>query len=430
MVILLAASACLFAGSALSDALMQRSIYVKEQYTAYAMAQETAPGTLSVEVFLQRMPDAEAPGIRAYAVYAGDAAPVMAEPAAADAAEAQPTHFAATLAAEGTLDALRLVPVAADGTEMEAAAIDLPRAAAEGSHVGTEAAVNNPDPNDRLNLRLGPSGTAQSLRHYYNGVRVNVLDALSDGWVAVSIGSPGGMARGYMKADFLAFGDAASQVTSVIPAYTASVASWTLYSLPDEGSAPIATYGEGQAFELLGESSAWWHIRVGDSTGFVRADVLTHAEAPEAGTAEAEAPEAASPATKEPAEEKAPRPAKDERGAEEGGLRAYRAEHSVSRRYTITAAVKESAAGQFQVAIMVQRSGHDPDGDTIASYWLYVNGEKLANIPLNPQGSDAAQNMQRFEADVAIEGTISAMRVVPEWTDGGEREEGAIAFGI
>ena len=50
---------------------------------------------------------------------------------------------------------------------------------------------------DRLNLRAAPNKEAESLGKYYNGVGVQILEELNNGWVRVRIGNRG-VAEGYM----------------------------------------------------------------------------------------------------------------------------------------------------------------------------------------------------------------------------------------
>ena len=59
------------------------------------------------------------------------------------------------------------------------------------------AVVHNPDAADRLNLRAVPNKKAESLGKYYNGVEVQILEELNNGWVRVRIGNRG-VAEGYM----------------------------------------------------------------------------------------------------------------------------------------------------------------------------------------------------------------------------------------
>lgn len=82
------------------------------------------------------------------------------------------------------------------------------------------AIVANPDPVDRLNLREKPSENAVSLGKFYNWTPVRVLEKRADGWCRVEIGEEGfGVAKGYMKTEYLAFGDEMERIASGIEIY-------------------------------------------------------------------------------------------------------------------------------------------------------------------------------------------------------------------
>lgn len=82
------------------------------------------------------------------------------------------------------------------------------------------AVVANPDVNDRLNLRTKPSESSVSLGKFYNWTQVRVIEKRADGWCEVEIGEEGsGVAKGYMKTEYLAFGDEMEQVASGIEIY-------------------------------------------------------------------------------------------------------------------------------------------------------------------------------------------------------------------
>lgn len=66
------------------------------------------------------------------------------------------------------------------------------------------AVVHNPDAADRLNLRAAPNKEAESLGKYYNGVGVQILEELNNGWVRVRIGNRG-VAEGYMMKAYLQY---------------------------------------------------------------------------------------------------------------------------------------------------------------------------------------------------------------------------------
>ena len=63
---------------------------------------------------------------------------------------------------------------------------------------GMVVVVNNPDAEDRLNLRTEPRQDAPTLGKYYNGTYPEVLSDEIDGWVKVRIFD----LEGYMMAKF------------------------------------------------------------------------------------------------------------------------------------------------------------------------------------------------------------------------------------
>lgn len=130
----------------------------------------------------------------------------------------------------------------------------------------TYAVVNNPDAADRLNIRIAPSIDAESLGKYYNGVIVQVLEDLNDEWVRVRIGN-GGFIEGYMMKKYLKY-DTDETVVSAMPTYISLSSAWELYRSMDI-SGDYVMHGNGEIVNLLGFSSKWWHIRVGEDTGFV-----------------------------------------------------------------------------------------------------------------------------------------------------------------
>lgn len=74
------------------------------------------------------------------------------------------------------------------------------------------ATPNNPNPADRLHLRVEPDKDAGSLGKYYNGTPVEVLDK-GDTWTQVQVGG----VIGWIKTEFLSFGEDAWQVASAFP---------------------------------------------------------------------------------------------------------------------------------------------------------------------------------------------------------------------
>lgn len=77
------------------------------------------------------------------------------------------------------------------------------------------AAVNNPNPADRLHLRAEPSRDAKSLGKFYNRTPVKLLQHKGD-WCRVQIGLDGYL-TGWMMKKYLAFGDAMDAVDCAFP---------------------------------------------------------------------------------------------------------------------------------------------------------------------------------------------------------------------
>lgn len=77
------------------------------------------------------------------------------------------------------------------------------------------AVVNNPNPADRLHLRVEPKRGAKSLGKFYNGTPVQVHEIKGD-WCRVSIGLNGHL-EGWMMKEYLAFGEQMQDVDCVFP---------------------------------------------------------------------------------------------------------------------------------------------------------------------------------------------------------------------
>ncbi|GHU75027.1 hypothetical protein AGMMS49992_18130 [Clostridia bacterium] len=139
------------------------------------------------------------------------------------------------------------------------------------------AVVNNPNAEDRLNLRASASSYATSLGKYYNGVQVTILSHVSNEWTYVSIGSGPGSAQGYMYKQFLAFGTAAYSVRSAIQTLhvATSMPYVSLRSERSNSSSSLAQLTNGTAVELLGFGEVWHHVRINQMLGFIEAQYLT-----------------------------------------------------------------------------------------------------------------------------------------------------------
>lgn len=76
------------------------------------------------------------------------------------------------------------------------------------------AVVHNPDPADRLHLRVKPDRKAESLGKFYNGTPVQVLSQ-EGAWFEVLVGLSG--LRGWMMTKYLVFGEAMDAVDEAFP---------------------------------------------------------------------------------------------------------------------------------------------------------------------------------------------------------------------
>ena len=126
--------------------------------------------------------------------------------------------------------------------------------------------VANPDPEDRLHLRVSPSTTSASLGKYYNGTQVVVLKTYANGWAKVQIGS----LDGYMMTQYLSD----EKQASAMPLAEGAWQGTTLYALPDIQSNSQQLNGYEQLC-IMGFRDEWCHVYVPalDSTGFVHASI-------------------------------------------------------------------------------------------------------------------------------------------------------------
>ena len=132
------------------------------------------------------------------------------------------------------------------------------------------AVVNNPNPEDRLHLRIHPDKNATSLGKYYNGSPVRIL-ATREEWVEVDVFG----VTGWMMKKYLALGEAGHQVKAVFPARVAvdTRKICYVYPEPDTAAHPTACYQYDQqdllVLGIVGEE--WYHVWFpeDDVTGYV-----------------------------------------------------------------------------------------------------------------------------------------------------------------
>ncbi len=131
------------------------------------------------------------------------------------------------------------------------------------------AVVSNPNPADRLHLRVKAERGAKSLGKYYNGTPVRILEKKGD-WVRVDIFG----VQGWMMKAYLAFGSAGHAVEAVFPSRMAmeAKADHFVFATPETGH-PIANFQHTQhgllVLAIVGDD--WYHVWFPDDnlTGYV-----------------------------------------------------------------------------------------------------------------------------------------------------------------
>ena len=130
------------------------------------------------------------------------------------------------------------------------------------------AVVNNPDPADRLHLRVSPERGAASLGKFYNGTPVLVLEERGD-WVQVEIGLDGNL-TGWMMKKYLAYGEAMDQVQPawLEKLYRQESGPQLLYPSAKEENPQVLDTG---SFQVVGVVEDDWYILLSDwgQTGYV-----------------------------------------------------------------------------------------------------------------------------------------------------------------
>ena len=135
--------------------------------------------------------------------------------------------------------------------------------------------VNNPNPDDRLNLRTAPNADAPTLGKYYNGVNVELLGSEKNGWIKVRFGN----LTGYMLAKFLKTDYSSNLVDSVLPFYTINNTAGTGSNLRESQSTKsksLGFYANGETGWVYGVGETWCHVQAPDGkVGFMLRESLS-----------------------------------------------------------------------------------------------------------------------------------------------------------
>ena len=140
----------------------------------------------------------------------------------------------------------------------------------------TYAVVNNPNPNDRLNLRMAPSRDAASIGKYYNGVVVKILSGVDGTWSQVQVGE----VEGYMMTRYLVVYDGRSSRPAVEPVMPQAELRnpyaniQNLLTTPGAGMQLLVPIPNGAPITVLGTADRYMHIQYGGMTGYVPADCV------------------------------------------------------------------------------------------------------------------------------------------------------------
>ena len=134
------------------------------------------------------------------------------------------------------------------------------------------ALVSNPNPKDRLNLRVKPDQKSTSLGKYYNGAPVRILENKGD-WARVDILG----VEGWMMTKYLAIGEAMKNVTPAHPQLQTLEGGSMLHAEPNEEAALGVETADYASMKIIGiVNEQWYHVWFyNDGTGgYFRADDL------------------------------------------------------------------------------------------------------------------------------------------------------------
>ena len=138
------------------------------------------------------------------------------------------------------------------------------------------ALVHNPNPKDRLHLRVKPQKGAKSLGKFYNRTPVEILEDDGGDWVHVRVGST---LEGYMMRKFLTFSEAEKAQVScafeVLLPGGPMVPEAPVYGVPDAHTEPVGLWKDtGETFVIGVYEDDWLVVLLPDGrTGYVlRAD--------------------------------------------------------------------------------------------------------------------------------------------------------------
>ncbi len=125
----------------------------------------------------------------------------------------------------------------------------------------------------KVHLRAQPSTQAESLGLYFTGTKV-LCNAYPTGeWTRVAIGSE----SGYMKSQYLKWGNDQDKIKSKQPTGVVKTKSWVNFrSWPSLQAEILGKLGNGTAMIIHGETvSHWYYATIEDTVGYVKAEYVS-----------------------------------------------------------------------------------------------------------------------------------------------------------
>ena len=126
--------------------------------------------------------------------------------------------------------------------------------------------VSNPDPTDRLNLRVEPRQDALSLGKFYSGTPVELLGESKSGYVKVYCANM----EGWMDERYLA-----TAANSAMPGTKVSASSANLRLQPSYDADVLGSYARNTDVTVMGvRDDGWLYVNAGSKAGYMRGDLL------------------------------------------------------------------------------------------------------------------------------------------------------------
>ncbi len=266
----------------------------------------------------------------------------------------------------------------------------------------TYAIVNNPNAEDRLNLRGDPSTGAESWGKYYNGTYVQLKSEPVPGWVYVEIGDALGYACGFMQKKYLELNPSQSSIASAMPILTISNAGGQGLHLRSEKAMTSASLGlllNGTQVMVMGYTNDWYHVQIGGKTGYLSKSGFGGANPPAAQTP--------------PNQGGTPPPST--------GLFSAHTTKQLGIGYTIIAEVAEGAKGRFFATVHLSFSDFLAN-DTIEGFNLYANGTTYLGFasPMGWANNNPDACPIYFECAFDYTKRLQQISLRPVWDEGGE----------